>query len=220
MKINQVITESKSIKEAPASALTQFGRSIGSKVLNKVGAKSMAQNMAGRADLGATANKLHQQYSRYLGVRNKNVKNSTGVDLKDFLASKNVTVNVPPGRIDPARLDKMLLKIARDAMTNKKKPTPAAGAGNPPANPSAGTPPAGNPAPGTPPATPRAGKATLAQVRPMVSALRKRDQQRLLADLQKALGTATPPAANPTPAPVPPTPAPSRGRKRTAPPAP
>jgi hypothetical protein len=70
MKINQVITESKSIKEAPAGALTQFGRSIGSKVLNKIGAKSMAQNMAGKADLGATANKLHQQYSRYLGVRN------------------------------------------------------------------------------------------------------------------------------------------------------
>ena len=217
MKINQIIVENKKVDEAPVGAFTQMGRKLGSRIANKVGAKATAQNWAGKADLGDTANKLYQQYNNYLGRLNKSIKQATGADLKKFLATKGVSVNVPNGPIDPARLDKMFLKVARDAMANKTKPTPTAGAGNPtgtpPANPTPANPGAGNP----PAANPRAGRATLAQVRPMVSALRKRDQQRLLADLQKTLGTATPPAANPTPTP---TPAPKRVRKRTAPPAP
>lgn len=124
MKINQIIVENKKVDEAPVGAFKQMGRKLGSRALNKVGAKSMAANMAGKADLGATANKLHQQFSGYMGTQNKDISQATGQDLKAFLATKNVSVNVPNGKIDPTRMDKMLLKVARDAMT--KKSTPAA----------------------------------------------------------------------------------------------
>lgn len=119
MKINE-------ITEAPVNALKQKAQAFGARALNKIGAKSTAANLAGRADLSATANKLHQQFSSYMGTQGKSIKQATGNDLKAFLNSKNVAAKVPSGPINQARLDKMLLKIARDAMVGKTKKVPPA----------------------------------------------------------------------------------------------
>lgn len=184
MKINQIIVENKKVDEAPAGMFTQMGRKLGSRALNKIGAKSMAANIAGKADLGATANKLHQQFSGYMGTQNKDISRATGKDLKAFLATKNVSVNVPNGPIDPSRLDKMLLKIARDAMnkkSNSKQPSAPASSGSNQQQPSA--------------PTPTSNKRTQSAYSQTVQAAKKlsaKEKRRLIAQLQKTL----PPAGN------------------------
>ena len=178
MKINQIIVENKKIDEAPAGVFKQMGRKLGSKALNKVGAKSMAANMAGKADLGATANKLHQQFSGYIGTRNKSISQATGQDLKAFLATKNISVNIPNGKIDPSRMDKMLLKVARDAMTKQSKPA------------AQGQQQGGS---GTPPAAQgqqQGAASAYAQTRAAALKLSAKEKRRLIAQLQKTLPSA------------------------------
>lgn len=175
MKINQIIVENKKINEAPAGVFKQMGRKLGSKALNKVGAKSMAANMAGKADLGATANKLHQQFSGYMGTQNKSISQATGQDLKAFLATKNVSVNIPNGKIDPSRMDKMLLKVARDAMSKKTRPATGQSTSN-------STPAAQGQNQGA--------ASAYAQTRAAALKLSAKEKRRLIAQLQKTLPSA------------------------------
>lgn len=175
MKINQIIVENKKIDEAPAGVFKQMGRKLGSKALNKVGAKSMAANMAGKADLGATANKLHQQFSGYMGTQNKSISQATGQDLKAFLATKNVSVNIPNGKIDPSRMDKMLLKVARDAMSKKTRPATGQSTSN-------STPAAQGQNQGA--------ASAYAQTRAAALKLSAKEKRRLIAQLQKTLPSA------------------------------
>jgi len=114
MKVNQ-------ITEAPVSAIKQKAQAIGSRVLNKVGAKATAHNLAGKADFGATANKLYQQFNAYLGTQNKTIKQATGVDLDTFLKSKNVTRNdIPDGVLQKAQLDKIMQDAAKQALLRQQ----------------------------------------------------------------------------------------------------
>ena len=88
MKIDE-ITNSDKLDEVPAGGLTQFARKAGSKILNKLPgatAKSKAGNLAGKADLGDTANNLHKEFNTYLGTQGKNMKAATGEDFQAFLA--------------------------------------------------------------------------------------------------------------------------------------
>ena len=68
MKIDE-ITNSDKLDEVPAGGLTQFARKAGSKILNKLPgatAKSKAGNLAGKADLGDTANNLHKEFNNII----------------------------------------------------------------------------------------------------------------------------------------------------------
>ena len=85
MKINE-------ITEAPVSGIKQAAQGIGSRVLNRLGAKETAASLAGRADLSATANNLNREFIRYLGTQGKSSKQATGQDLKTFL--DNLTLDV------------------------------------------------------------------------------------------------------------------------------
>lgn len=92
MKVDDIIVEQ--LNEArPAGALAQLGRSIGSKALKRI-APDIAANWAGRADLGATANKLYDEFSNFLGTQGKSRDQATGADIKSFFATKNVKINL------------------------------------------------------------------------------------------------------------------------------
>jgi hypothetical protein len=115
MKINE-------ITEAPVGGFAQAAQSIGSKVLGKVpGMKSKAANLAGKADLAATANNLYNQFMTFLGTQNKTDKQADTQDVIDFLDSKNVDT----GDIDTAqpmtidRINKIFMAKATQAMRGK-----------------------------------------------------------------------------------------------------
>lgn len=128
MKINE-------ITEAPVSGFKQAAQGIGSRVLNKVGMKSTAANLAGKADLAATANNLYRQFMTFLGTQNKNAKQADTQDVIDFLDGKNVdTSDIDTTQpMTPDRMNKIFLAKSTQAMRGKgAKPAPAAG------NPSSG----------------------------------------------------------------------------------
>ena len=117
MKIDEV-TE---LEEAPVSAIKQKAQSIGSRVLNKVGAKGTAANLAGKADYGATANKIYQQFNAYLGTQDKNIKQATGIDLDTFLKSKKVTRNdIPNGVLQKNQINAILQDVAKQALQKQQ----------------------------------------------------------------------------------------------------
>jgi hypothetical protein len=122
MKIND-------ITEAPVSGFKQAAQGIGSRVLNKVGMKSTAANLAGKADLSATANNLYRQFMTFLGTQNKNAKQADTQDVIDFLDGKNVdTSDIDTAQpMTPDRMNKIFLAKSTQAMRGKgAKPAPAA----------------------------------------------------------------------------------------------
>ena len=167
MKINEVTA----VDEAPVGGIKQAARTMGARALKRVpGMGATASNLAGKANLGATANNLYTQFNQYLGTQNKGVGNATAKDLKRFLKSKNVSNKELEAMPDVSALNKeminsIMMKVSSKAMRGASSggtgTPPAPAAGNP-APSGSGTPPApaaGNPAPGgTPPAS--GGNAT------------------------------------------------------------
>ena len=87
MKINE-LSRSQQVDEVPAGGLSQLGNKLGAKILSKIpggAAKSKAGNMAGKADLGDTANNLHKEFNTYLGTQGKKMAQATGEELSAFL---------------------------------------------------------------------------------------------------------------------------------------
>ena len=114
MKIDEVT-------EAPVSGIKQKAQGIGSRVLNKIGAKDKAANLAGKADFGATANKLNTQFNSYLGTQNKSIQQATGVDLDTFLRSKKVMRNdIPDGVLQKSQIDAIMKDVAMKAMQRQQ----------------------------------------------------------------------------------------------------
>ena len=117
MKISEVI-----IVEAPVSGIKQAAQSVGSRVLNKLGMKSRASNLAGKADLSATANLLYKQFNSYLGTQNKDVNQATGEDLANFLSTKNVkNLNLDAGPIDKTKINQVLMDLSKKAMQRQQR---------------------------------------------------------------------------------------------------
>lgn len=117
MKISEVI-----IVEAPVSGIKQAAQAVGSRVLNKIGMKSRASNLAGKADLSATANLLYKQFNSYLGTQNKNVNQATGEDLANFLSTKNVkNLNIDAGPIDKTKINQILMDLSKKAMQRQQR---------------------------------------------------------------------------------------------------
>lgn len=121
MKINELTNE------APFGGMNLAAKQIGSRVLNKIPsqrAKSKAANMAGQADLMATANNLEKEFNAWLGTQQKTMKGATGYDLLAFLKTKNVKPKdpIPGGVLQPAQLNPILVQVAKDAMAGQNKP--------------------------------------------------------------------------------------------------
>lgn len=165
------------VTEAPVGAFKQAAQGIGSRVLNKVGMKSTAANLAGKADLGATANNLYRQFMNFLGTQNKNAKQADTQDVIDFLDGKNVdTSDIDTTQpMTPDRINKIFLAKSTQAMRGTgAKPAPST---QPPASSGA--------------AQDGGGKASSAYSQTLGSAqkLSAKEKRRLIQQIQKTLPT-------------------------------
>lgn len=119
MKINEVTNE------APVGAIKQATNKFGSKILNKVGAKDKAYNLAGKADLGDTANRLFRMFNNYIGTQNKSIKQATGTDIVDFLKSRNIPQQIIPslnnGVLQKNQINDIFLQVAKDGLKLKQQ---------------------------------------------------------------------------------------------------
>ena len=117
MRVNDLIAENDVINEAPVGMLKKAGQAIGAKALGAIGAKGKAGNLASKADLSDTANNLYNEFRKYLGTQDKDIKTATGEDLDGFLKSKGATVpGIPSGVINKQQINKAVMQAAKDAM--------------------------------------------------------------------------------------------------------
>lgn len=134
MKINEVTN----IEEAPVGGLKQLGRELGAKAANRIpGMRNIASNLAGKADMGRTANNLFKQFNTYLGTQNKTFNTATGSDLIDFLKTKRVDTSgyFVPFRTKLPRIkglvDDIMLDVAQKALGGPGSIRPSSGQGAP-----------------------------------------------------------------------------------------
>ena len=128
MKISDIILEEQKLDEVPAGGLGQMAKKVGSRALNIVpsaAAKSKAANLAGKADLGDTANNLHKEFNKFLGTQGKNMKAATGEDLTAFLQTKNhqTKATIPSGVLQKQQLNNILMAVSKEAMAGQGKTT-------------------------------------------------------------------------------------------------
>jgi len=130
------------LKEAPVGMLKKAGQAAGARALGAIGMKGKAGNLAGKADLSDTANNLYNEFRRYLGTQDKDIKTATGEDLTAFLNTKGAKVpGIPTGVVNKNIINKAMMQAAKDAMAGKqgvKKIAPAAGAAPQAASPGQG----------------------------------------------------------------------------------
>jgi len=109
--------------------LKQIGLGLGSKVLNKIpGFKGQARNMASRADLIATAQKLYTQFEEYLGLQNKTMRDVRMDDLKKFLKTRKIDTKGLPNHFTHQDHIKDIFKdLAKKAMNPEPKGRPQGG---------------------------------------------------------------------------------------------
>lgn len=118
MRVSQILSQNEEVTEAPVGALRQLGRKVGSRVLNKIGAKGTAMKMAGSADAGDTANDLYNQLNNYIGQTGKDINALDAADLTKWLRSKGAPTSPMQGITGPMnkkQIDTVLLKVAQKA---------------------------------------------------------------------------------------------------------
>ena len=108
--------------EAPVGMLKRAGQAVGAKALGAIGMKGKAGNLAGKADLSATANTLYNQFRQYLGTQELDIKNATGASLVAFLKSKRVKKigAVPKGPLTKQVMDTAFMQAAKEAMNTQQ----------------------------------------------------------------------------------------------------
>jgi len=108
--------------EAPVGMLKRAGQAVGAKALGAIGMKGKAGNLAGKADLSATANTLYNQFRQYLGTQGLDIKNATGASLVAFLKSKRVKKigAVHKGPLTKQVMDTAFMQAAKEAMNTQQ----------------------------------------------------------------------------------------------------
>ena len=123
MKISEISElEQKQIDEAPAGMLKQLGRRVGAGLAGAVGMKNTAANLAGKADVGKTANDVFTKFNKYLGTQQKNVKTATGDDLANFLQNtyNYNQAKIPQGTLNKKQIYDIINKMASDGYAQMK----------------------------------------------------------------------------------------------------
>lgn len=117
MKITE-ITESTNMSEAPSGALA----GLASKAMGKIpGGKATAANLAARADVADTAKNLYNELSGHLGIQDKTIKQATGQDVANFLATKgHKLTGASSQQLDRKEVGRILTQVARNEMQGKK----------------------------------------------------------------------------------------------------
>jgi len=113
------------LDEAPRSRFKQALRGFASRVFSKIpGGRAKALNWAARADLDATINNTYEEFSQFLGMRDKSYRQATGEDLKDFFKKKGVSFSnegeIPSGVIPPKEMDQWITRVVFEAVTGIK----------------------------------------------------------------------------------------------------
>jgi hypothetical protein len=124
MKIAEISElEQKQIDEAPAGMLKQLGRRVGAGLAGAVGMKNTAANLAGKADVGKTANDVYTKFNKYLGTQQKNVKTATGDDLANFLQNtyNYNQAKIPQGTLNKQQIYDIINKMASDGYAQMGK---------------------------------------------------------------------------------------------------
>ena len=123
MKIAEISElEQKQIDEAPAGMFKQLGRRVGAGLAGAVGMKNTAANLAGKADVGKTANDVYTKFNKYLGTQQKNVKTATGDDLANFLQNtyNYNQAKIPQGTLNKQQIYDIINKMASDGYAQMK----------------------------------------------------------------------------------------------------
>lgn len=111
MKINEIIDE------APSSRVANFTRGLGSRMLNRIGAKGTAKKIAGKADAAATANNLFNKFVKtYLKPLGKKAKDVQGEDVKGFFdkIGYKTQIQVPQGPLDKKSLNAIFSRAGEE----------------------------------------------------------------------------------------------------------
>lgn len=119
MRFNEIQQQ---LDESPRSRFKQAAKGIASRVFSRLpGGRALALNWAARADLDATINGTYEDFSEFLGQRDKSYKQATGEDLKAFLQRKGINFSneaaIPSGQISPKDMDSLLTRIVFEAVT-------------------------------------------------------------------------------------------------------
>lgn len=113
MNIQDILSESNQLDEAPVGMARQALRRVGAKAAGAVGMQRTAGSLSGKAETGAEANKLEKGFSAYLGRQMKNVKQATAADLAGYLKSSGYPakhLGGVSGVLQPKQLDDLILK--------------------------------------------------------------------------------------------------------------
>lgn len=116
MKVIDILAES-IIDEAPAGALGQIGRRLGSAALGAAGLRTFAADLGGRADMGDRANQYYTAFRRYLAQSGKTEKSADYTDLVAFLKKSNLDTKYFAGKkgtLDPSAVNKGFTAMAKD----------------------------------------------------------------------------------------------------------
>lgn len=109
MKLNDLTNEN--LDEGPFDLLTKRGRS------------QRSAFKSGQRTLKLTSDNLKNEFVKYLGQQGiKDYKRASGQDLKAFLNTKDVDVNlynIPNGILQPAQIDKIITDASKDAIQGK-----------------------------------------------------------------------------------------------------
>lgn len=130
MRVLEILQESSDndkINEAPVGVFKQGLRKLGSAAAGAVGAKGLSANLSGKVAAGDKANQLFVAYNRYVGQQNKSFNDADAGDLKDFLASKNISDKyVTANDTDVLSKDEINDVFVKAATDTYKKNRPAA----------------------------------------------------------------------------------------------
>lgn len=144
MRVNEILSESQELDEAPAGFIKQGLRKIGAKAAAKVGMKGTAASLAGKVDTGKQANQLKVDLQGYLGGTGGDLNKLDAEELRAFLKSKKMPTDAVPasGILPKKQIDDILLKTLQQS--KKVAGAPKAKAQTDPAAIGSGTAPAGS----------------------------------------------------------------------------
>lgn len=132
MRILEVLEESRT-DEAPVGGIRQGLRKLGSAAAGAVGATGLSANLSGKVAAGNKANQLFVAYNKYIGQQNKSFNDADAGDLKDFLATKNISdqyVSSPDTDIlTKDEINDIMIKVATDSF-KRNRPTSQSSGGS------------------------------------------------------------------------------------------
>jgi hypothetical protein len=199
MKLHELLTEDKKqVDEAPASIIGQGLRRMGSAALSAIGAKHTAGNLAGKADVGKRANIYAQEFGRYLGRNGKSLRTADYADLNDFFVQNKLSAGeiTKTGPVRTAEVDKLLKIAAQNYLNGKSDTTKATPSTAEPKQVNTQTSKTSDMSSNV--ATAKA-QTTYQMVKSNIDKLDKKGKERIMAYLQKSLGTANQPASRTKP---------------------